>query len=128
MPSEIEDGITVQYDSGSRASYPGQDIGPSGHKRVLDRLDFAAALAALKTNQRVTRAGWLSGSWLVLVRPWTGLPGTPPEPLWHLYPQSHSALRKATSLPWIGIQTPDESFVPWSASQVDILAEDWEVL
>ena len=28
-------------------------------------------------------------------------------------------------LPWIGMKTADNSFVPWLASQTDVLAEDW---
>jgi len=31
-------------------------------------------------------------------------------------------------LPWIGIKTADNKFVPWLASQTDILAEDWSVV
>ena len=30
--------------------------------------------------------------------------------------------------PWIGMKTADNKFVPWLASQTDILAEDWEVV
>jgi hypothetical protein len=28
------------------------------------------------------------------------------------------------SLPWIGMKTADDCFVPWVASQTDLLAED----
>lgn len=28
-------------------------------------------------------------------------------------------------LPWIGMKTADKCFVPWLASQTDLLAEDW---
>ncbi|WP_442908919.1 Thoeris anti-defense Tad2 family protein [Intestinibacter sp.] len=28
-------------------------------------------------------------------------------------------------LPWIGIKTTKGSFVPWLASQTDMLADDW---
>jgi hypothetical protein len=31
-------------------------------------------------------------------------------------------------LPWIGMKTADNKFVPWLASQTDILAEDWEIV
>ena len=27
--------------------------------------------------------------------------------------------------PWIGLKTADNHFVPWTAPQTDILAEDW---
>ena len=29
---------------------------------------------------------------------------------------------------WIGMKTADDTFVPWLASQTDMLAEDWEVV
>ena len=28
-------------------------------------------------------------------------------------------------IPWIGMKTVDDTYVPWLASQSDILAEDW---
>ena len=31
-------------------------------------------------------------------------------------------------LPWIGMKTADYRFVPWLASQTDMLAEDWEII
>lgn len=30
--------------------------------------------------------------------------------------------------PWIGMKTADDCFVPWLASQTDLLAEDWEIV
>lgn len=32
------------------------------------------------------------------------------------------------ALPWIGMKTADDGFVPWLASQTDVLAEDWGVV
>ena len=31
-------------------------------------------------------------------------------------------------LPWIGMKTVDDKFVPWLASQTDVLSEDWGVV
>ena len=31
-------------------------------------------------------------------------------------------------LPFIGMKTADGGFVPWLASQTDILAEDWQIV
>jgi hypothetical protein len=31
-------------------------------------------------------------------------------------------------LPWIGMKTADNKFVPWLASQTDILAGDWGIV
>lgn len=80
-------------------------------------MDFGAAIAALKSGQRVARKGWNGkGIFIELQRP-----------------DAHS---KMTS-PYIfidttGLQTtnPDapKARVPWLASQTDMLAEDWETV
>jgi hypothetical protein len=31
-------------------------------------------------------------------------------------------------LPWIGMKTADNKFVPWLASQTDVLSEDWQII
>lgn len=31
-------------------------------------------------------------------------------------------------LPWIGMKTADDCFVPWLASQTDMLSDDWEIV
>ncbi|EKT6331184.1 DUF2829 domain-containing protein [Escherichia coli] len=31
-------------------------------------------------------------------------------------------------LPWIGMKTADGCFVPWLASQTDLLSDDWIVI
>ena len=75
-------------------------------------MDFGQALRALKECKLVARAGWNGkGMWLILVESYqVGYhPGVLGRPL----------------LPWIGMKTADGSFVPWLASQGDMLAEDW---
>lgn len=80
-------------------------------------MDFGAAIAALKSGQRVARKGWNGkGIFIELQRP-----------------DAHSKM----TAPYIfidttGLQTtnPDapKSRVPWLASQTDMLAEDWETV
>lgn len=75
---------------------------------------FGAALEALETGKRVARAGWNGkGMWLQLMESGAG----------HLKGggQYHT-------LPFIVMKTADEKFVPWLASQTDVLAKDWQVL
>lgn len=107
-------------------------------------MDFGEALAALKRGVRVARAGWNGkGMWLTLVRPDRGGPiyGSPPariEPRYGVefpsvrdgdYPHhQRAAYPTPRLLPWIGMKTADDGFVPWLASQTDILAEDWEIV
>lgn len=71
-------------------------------------MDFGDAVRALKTDARVSRAGWNGkGMWLALQ-----------------VPDAHSKM----SLPYIYMKTADEKLVPWLASQTDVLADDWSVV
>ena len=82
-----------------------------------ERLSFGDAVAALKEGLRVERAGWNGkGMWLGLVD--TGY-----------YDVGCSVVGEINLLlPWIGMKTADNKFVPWLASQTDVLAEDWQIV
>jgi len=68
--------------------------------RPTDGLNFGLAIEALKKGFKVARAGWNGkGMWLL-----------------------------ADGLPWIGMKTADNKFVPWLASQTDMLADDWQIV
>ena len=70
-------------------------------------MDFGHALAQLKAGNRVTRAQWNGkGQYLELQKP-----------------DEHSKMRK----PYIYIKPVDDEFVPWAASQTDLLAQDWDI-
>lgn len=72
---------------------------------MMEGMDFGWALLALKQGARVSRAGWNGpGQWLKL---------QPVESGWKM------------TLPYIFIRTVGGDFVPWVASQTDMLAEDW---
>lgn len=88
---------------------------------------FGWALVRLKEGKRVARAGWNGkGMWLVLVRPYE--PGTT-SVTWDFADDNTTVtLGPVKMLPWIGMKTADDCFVPWLASQTDMLAEDWEVV
>lgn len=82
--------------------------------------DFSWALGRLKNGGRVARSGWNGkGMWLSLIPAsnWGLDRGVLPGPLTGL-----------ALLPWIGMKTAAGSFVPWLASQTDILADDWDVV
>lgn len=83
---------------------------------AVQALTFGDALHMLKLGKRVARAGWNGkGMWLKLV----------PVDLANKIAFEYSALN---ALPWIGMKTADEKFVPWLASQTDVLAEDWVII
>lgn len=83
---------------------------------------FGWALEQMKSGKRVARFKWYSkGMWLRLVHPedvrtcsdfWGEEVNADPPCL----------------LSWIGMKTAGYCFVPWLASQTDMLAEDWEII
>lgn len=84
------------------------------------------AINQMRAGNRVARAGWNGkGMWLAYQ---PGYPGGIPI---------NANTAKATGLvegtvcrflPYIMMRTADGSFVPWLASQTDILAEDWDIV
>ena len=80
---------------------------------------FSWALERLKAGARVLRRGWNGkGLWIVLV----------PKEHWGVgsaVPFNWGDVRNHLK-PWIGMKTTDNGFVPWLASQTDLLADDWE--
>ena len=87
----------------------------------VQNLNFGDAIQALKQGEKVSRAGWNGKSM------WLSYVGV------RAHDVGISALGVDASnldtapqlLPWIGMKTADNKFVPWLASQTDVLAEDW---
>ncbi len=83
---------------------------------------FSDALVELRDGERICRSGWNGkGMWLCLVEHWECVLGEPED-------GPEVPVLPWRALPWIGMKTADDGFVPWLASQTDILAEDWEVV
>lgn len=92
--------------------------------RRCDRMTFGLAIEALKQGHKVARSGWNGkGMWLVLVHPKDDLTEHRRE-----YAIFGMTSEVGPCLPWIGMKTADNKFVPWLASQTDILAEDWGIV
>lgn len=82
-------------------------------------MHFGKALEELKKGNRVSRENWNGkGQFLLYV----------PSEKWGLIDKIGLGLPKGNLLSWIGIKTAQEKFVPWLASQTDLLAEDWVVV
>jgi len=88
-------------------------------------MNFGEALEALKANHRASRAGWNGrGMWIVL------------SPGFMLTSDRVFSKPIAADIdggvgvfrPYLMMRTVDAEFVPWVASQTDILAEDWQVV
>lgn len=92
----------------------------------FDALNFGHALEVLKAGGKVARAGWNGkGMWLELVREIHEVArnGGTDGPAYRL-----TGRDDFEPLPWIGMKTADNKFVPWLASQTDVLADDWQVI
>lgn len=82
---------------------------------MFKKLTFGEALKALKQGHRIARVGWNGkGMWLSYLDPYRN--------------DQFQLIEKnieGTFAPYIGMKTADNKYVPWLASQTDILAEDW---
>lgn len=89
-------------------------------------MNFSEALNALKESKCVSRSGWNGkGMWLTLVKSVTESEYYEPH---YLVVGGKPEVASYTLLPWIGMKTADNGFVPWLASQTDLLAEDWGIV
>lgn len=87
-------------------------------------MNFGQAIEALKEGQDVQREGWNGkGMFLRLVNPPQS--ASPSDTMYEVTFEYYTL--EAKLLPWIGMKTADNCFVPWLASQTDILSEDWKI-
>lgn len=129
LPADEEgedEGYLIEYPDGGTSNH----LNHKGYiswspKYVFDReygksgkMDFGAAVKLLKEGYRVSRAGW-NGKGMHLVY----VAGTD----YQLNTIAREKLVGDRQLPWVGMKTANEEFVPWLASQTDILSEDWGI-
>jgi len=90
-------------------------------------VSFGTALSALKMGKRIARAGWNGkGMFLMLVKPPQS--AAPHEAVFTVEGAEGGDEFTSRLLPWIGMKTADDCFVPWLASQTDVLSDDWVVV
>lgn len=120
----LEEGYLVEYpDSKSNhkqfrgyISWSPKAAFEAAYRDVEKGCTFGHAVELLKLGYRLARKGWNGkGMYIsyVAAEEWAS-----------------SALERPWSqdlkpIPWIGMKTVDDTYVPWLASQSDILAEDW---
>lgn len=81
----------------------------------MSTMKFGDAIEALKNGYKVARQGWNGkGQWLFMI----------PASHW----ETTRGLELLDGRPWIGIKTVDDQFMPWVASQSDMLVEDWVIV
>lgn len=89
----------------------------------ITKASFSTALEWLKKGKRIHRTGWSGkGIWLYLI--------DPVEYKLQGVGIGCEILEEASKnlSPFIGMRTEEGKFSPWDASQIDILAEDWEIV
>lgn len=86
-------------------------------------MEFGQALTGLKHGSRASREGWNGkGMWVVMVGAGHYDVGARTVGL-NVRKDAPPTLR-----PWLGLKAHNGDFVPWVASQSDILADDWVIL
>jgi hypothetical protein len=108
-----KDGYKVQYEEGYVSWCP-KDVFEK-HNRETGGMTFGHALEALKQGKRAARKGWNGkGMWIGYYQGSdTDIPGLPY--LYIEYPIGHPAY-------------PKGCWVPWLASQTDMLSDDWYIV
>ena len=89
-------------------------------------MSFSGALEQVKSGKKIQRIGW-NGKGMYVV-PQKGYPDGIPI---NKNTAEATGLREGTVMrfrPYLMMYTAQGDFVPWLASQTDILAEDWVVV
>lgn len=118
-----DEGYLVEYIDGGQSNHPNyhkyiswspKDVFDRAYRPVVG-IPFGLALEALKRGHKVSRAGWNGkNQWLFMI----------PASHW----ETTRGLELLDGRPWVGIKTVDNCFMPWVASQSDMLVEDWEIV
>lgn len=83
----------------------------------METFDFGNAINLLKKGEKVARIGWNGkGMYILYV-----CASVAQDDIQRMCPEAGQIL------PWIGMKTAQGVFVPWVASQTDLLADDWVV-
>lgn len=122
-----EQGFLVEYMDGGRSNHK-DHVGyiSWSPKDVFDQsykpnglLSFGDAIELLKSGKRVARSGWNGkGMWLSYLDPYHN----------NQFSITEKNEAEGTFSPYIGMKTADNKYIPWLASQTDMLAEDWGIV
>lgn len=103
-----------------------QMVNSKSSNAVEFSMNFSKALEFLKEECKVSRSGWNGkGMYVVLQKGY--LDGIPINK----NTAEATGIPEGTMikfLPYLMMKTVDDSFVPWLASQTDLLADDWGII
>ena len=86
-------------------------------------MDFSQALLSCKQSCKIWRDGWNGKGMYIVYKP--GYASIPCNDA-HAMAHDIDAGTKIKVLPYLEMKTAQGDYVPWLASQTDILAEDWQ--
>jgi len=84
-------------------------------------MDFGDALRALKGRQKVAREGWNGKNMHLFYVDWCEIHAKKDE-------ATVTVIGSLEIQPFIAMLTAQGKYVPWLASQTDVLAEDWSIV
>lgn len=122
---EVEDGYRVEYEGGYLSWSP-KDVFEAAYHQSGE-LSFGDAVIYLKQGCKVARKGWNGKGMFLWLRP----SGIAPVAWCKEAPLIDICIENGGEvpiLPSISMKTADGEVVPWTASQTDILANDWEIV
>lgn len=97
-------------------SWSPKDVFENAYRKVDDGVTFGDAVFFLKQWKKVARKGWNGkGMWLEFV----------PSNGWNRLFGNTTDIQNGD---FIAMKTADNKYVPWLASQTDVLADDWMVI
>lgn len=83
-------------------------------KGATTMMTFGMAIEAMREGKKVSREGWNGkGMWIAIQKPDDGTKLTGPSKM---------------TVPFIFMSTVQRDYIPWLASQADILSTDWGVV
>lgn len=85
-------------------------------------MNFSEALTHIKCGKKVSRSGWNGKNMFIFLVPGSVFLVNRP-PLLGIYPEGTEIRYHAH----VDMRTADGMIVPWLCSQVDLLAEDWDI-
>ena len=113
-----DEGYLVKYPDNYESWSP-KAVFESAYHCFDDGMSFGSAIKLLKMGFKLKRKGWNGkGMFLLYV----------PANKWGIIDKIGLNIPKENLCDWIGMKTADNHFIPWLASQADMLAEDWIVV
>lgn len=117
--------VIVLYGNREKSDYGLHNAGegPMVDGAPVDSFDFGCALAQIRNGRNVARVGWNGkGMHVALVFACEG------EPQHEMSTHPTRYGQHARRREYLSMRTADGSYVPWVASQSDLLADDWIVV